>query len=171
MFDKIGDPEVTSKVAVAAASIPAASYVVPMWGGATLAAFGMAALGAFMSYAWTPPEKSRRMLIFKSMSVTLFSVALVVVMPDLMDIHIRPESQPPMAFIIATFGRSIMPALKKAAPAIASGIAAMFGRGASGYDGGYPNQDYDDEVHDDLSEDLHRKKRKRNSTNEPPGGY
>lgn len=168
MWDRM-DPEVASKVAIAAASIPTSAYVVPVWG-ATLGSFGLAALGSFMSYAWTPPEKSRGSLIFKSFSVTCFSVALVVVMPYFLDIHLPPEAQPAMAFIIATFGRSIMPALKKAAPTIAAGIAAAFGRGASGYNSGSSYEDQDDTLEDE-DRPTRRKNPGHKATNDPPEGY
>lgn len=163
MWEKLLDPEgLVSKSALATVSVPVASYVVPMWG-APLSSFGLAALGAFMSYAWNKPEASRKMLLFKSISVTLFSVSLVVVMPDILGWDLQPESQPPLAFIVATFGRQIIVGLRKAAPIASEAIAGIFGNR-----GRYQaSDDYGDhlEDRDDINSDRPRK------TNEPPEGY
>lgn len=178
MWNPMADPEVVTKATLAAASVPAANYVVPMWG-APLSAFGLAALGSIFSYAWTPPEKSKRVFFFKLVSVTLFSVALVVVMPDILGWNLSPESQPPMAFIVATFGRWIIPALKKVAPTMANAVAGMFGNR-----GGYSGSDYDSSSGMDYPEESeyqdpdypHRRKKPRSKstdkpTDQPPEGY
>lgn len=174
MWNPMADPEVVTKATLAAASVPAAHYVVPMWG-VPLSAFGLAALGSILSYTWTPPEKSKRVFFFKLVSVTLFSVALVVVMPDILGWSLRPESQPPMAFIVATFGRWIIPALKKAAPAAANAVAGMFGNrgGYSGSDYGPPNgMDYPEESEYQDPDYPHRRRKPRTKpTDQPPEGY
>lgn len=163
MWEKLLEPDgLVSKSVLAAASVPVASYVVPMWG-APLSSFGLAALGSFMSYAWNKPEDSRKMLVFKSISVTLFSVSLVVVMPDILGWDLRPESQPPLAFIVATFGRQIIMGLRKAAPIASEAIAGIFGNR-----GNYrSSEDYGDrpDDRDEIKPDGPRK------TNEPPEGY
>lgn len=150
---------VSLKVVAAAATIPATGYMVPMWG-VSASTFGLAAIGAAMAYAWDAPEADRRVVIFKTVSVTLFAVACVVVLPDLAGWDLVPRSEPPLAFIIATFGRHIIPALRKAAPAIGQGIAGMFTK-RDNY-GGFndappPSRDYEDDP--------------RRDDKNPPGGY
>lgn len=165
MFDRLPDPDTGAKLVTAAASVPLTQYVVPMWG-APISAFGLAALGAFMAYGWEEPERSKRVLIFKSLSVTCFSVAIVMVMPDVFGVQLSPEAQPPMAFIIATFGKSIILALRRASPIAARAIAGMFGARASGYD----RYDRYDENEDDVQDESPNRKKSR-KTNEPPEGY
>lgn len=162
MLERLLDPDgVAYKSALATASVPVANYVVPMWG-APLSAFGLAALGAFMSYAWNKPEASRKMLVFKSISVTLFAVSLVVVMPDVLGWDLRPESQPPMAFIFATFGRQIIIGLRKAAPIASEAIAGIFGnRGFKARDDYNEYEDYSDP----------KPKNRPSNDDQPPEGY
>lgn len=126
--------------AASALSVPVAGYVVPMWG-TSLSSFGLAALGAIMSYAWDKPERDRRVLIFKTLSITLFSVALVVVLPGLAGWTLEPRAEPPLAFILALFGRHIIMGIRHAAPAIGRGIVGIFTKrdNYSGYD--YGNDD------------------------------
>lgn len=161
MLERLLDPDgVAYKSALAAASVPVANYVVPMWG-APLSAFGLAALGAFMSYAWNKPEASRKMLVFKSLSVTLFAVSLVVVMPDVLGWDLRPESQPPLAFIFATFGRQIIIGLRKAAPIASEAIAGIFG-----------HREFRSRSDYDLEDSSDKKPKNRPSNDDqPPEGY
>lgn len=129
------------KLAAVAATVPTSAYIVPAFGVGpyTLA---LAGIGAAMSYGWDPKREENGMgLIAKWLVVSLFSVALVVVLPDLADWGLDPRSEPPLAFIFALYGRRIMPALKSAIPAMGRGIASMFSsRGGSnaGYDDNFP---------------------------------
>ena len=129
------------KLAAVAASVPTSAYIVPAFGVGpyTLA---LAGIGAAMSYAWDPKREENGMgLIAKWFVVSLFSVALVVVLPDLADWQLDPRSEPPLAFIFSLYGRRIMPALKSAIPAMGRGIAGMFssrGGGSTGYDEPFP---------------------------------
>ena len=148
--------------AAAPAAVAASNYIVPMWGTGP-SSFVLAAIGAVMSYAWDKREDNGFGLIFKTMSVTCFSVACVVVLPDLAGWDLRPTSEPPLAFILALFGRHIIPALRRAAPSIAKGIAGMFSsRGGGGYD------DYQDFPKDPGPP----RERERDIPRDPPsGGY
>lgn len=128
------------KLVAIAAALPATAYIVPMWG-TTPSSFVLAAIGSVMSYAWDKREDNGFGLVFKTMSVTLFSVACVVVLPDLAGWELRPASEPPLAFILALFGRHIIPALRNAAPSIARGIAGMFTRSGGGFDDYEPPKD------------------------------
>lgn len=132
-----------TKVVATAVVVPAAGYVVPMWG-TSVSSFGLAAIGAVMSYAWDKPEADRRVLLFKTLSVTLFSVAAVVALPDLAGWELMPRTEPPLAFIIALFGRHIIPAIRQAAPAIGRAIAGMFSKrdNYSNYSNYGDHQDY-----------------------------
>lgn len=159
---------IAAKAAVGSAvAVPVAEYVVPMWG-TTPASFVLAAIGAVMSYAWDKREDTGFGLVFKTMSVTLFSVACVVVLPDLGGWDLMEKSEPPLAFILALFGRHIIPALRKAVPTIARGIAGMFGgRNNSGGDYGGNYQDFPT----DPGPPRHRE---RDVPRDPPtdqGGY
>jgi len=103
------------------ATLPAAAYMVPMWG-TTPSTFVLSGIGAGMSYAWDKREDNGFGLLFKAVSVTLFSVACVVVLPDLFGWELQQRAEPPLGFILALFGRHIIPALRHAAPNFARGI-------------------------------------------------
>lgn len=129
--------------ATAAATVPASVYMVPGWS-TTPYTFVLAGIGAAMSYAWDPKREENGMgLVARLVVVTLFSVALVVVLPDLAKWDLAPTSGPPLAFILALYGRRIMPALKSAIPAMGRGIAGMFSSrsGGAGYDEPFPPPD------------------------------
>lgn len=111
--------------AATAAVVPASTYIIPMWG-TTPAAFILAGIGAAMSYGWERKlEDTGIHLLVKATIVTLFSVALVVVVPDLANITLSERSEPSLAFIFALYGRQIIPALRSAVPTIGRGLAAM----------------------------------------------
>lgn len=168
-----GAMKVIVALTTTAAALPASEYVVPMWG-ASISAFGLAAIGSVMSYAWGKPEGTRALLFFKSLSVTLFSVALVVVGPDLFGWELKPESQPPLAFIIATFGRWLIPAMKRAVPAMAQGLATMFSKSVNSWD--EPGQYREDARYDaqnpyESSDPRRRKSNQPTNEDNPDGGY
>ena len=144
--------------ATVAATVPATAYIVPGWS-TTPYTFVLAGIGAAMSYAWDPKREENGMgLVAKWLVVTLFSVALVVVLPDIAKWDLAPTSAPPLAFILALYGRRIMPALKNAIPMLGRGIASMFSsRGGGG--GSY----MDEPPMDDPRTDPARKGR-----DEPP---
>ena len=125
--------------ATAVVTVPAPTYMVPGWG-TTPYTFILAGIGAAMSYAWDPKREENGIgLVGKWVVVTLFSVALVVVLPDLADWDLEPKSEPALAFLLALYGRRIMPALKNAIPAMGRGIANMLSsRGGGGGYGDYP---------------------------------
>lgn len=158
---------VAAKAAVGSAVVvPVSTYVVPMWG-TTPASFVLAGIGAVMSYAWDKREDSGLGLVFKTLSVTLFSVACVVVLPDLGGWNLMEKSEPPLAFILALFGRHIIPALRKAVPTIARGIAGMFGpRNGGDYGAGGDYQDF-------PTDPGPPRYRERDEPKDPPsaGGY
>lgn len=136
--------------AVIVASVPAANYIVPMWGIGP-ASFVLGGVGAVMSYVWEIGEKKGKVrdtalvLIVKSLLVTLFSVALVVVVPDLFDWDLLPRSEPPLTFIVALYGRHIYPALQNAIPNIVRGLGNALGSRSGGEGGSYyspPDQEF-----------------------------
>lgn len=126
------------KLSAAAVSVPASAYVVPAFGTSPYV-FVLAGIGSVMSYGWDPEREANGMaLLMKSTIVMLFSVALVVVLPDLADWNMDPRSEPPLAFILALYGRRIMSALKDGIPAMGRGIANML---SSRSGGGMPYMD------------------------------
>lgn len=150
--------------AVAAASIPAANYVVPMWGTGP-ASFVLGAIGAAMSYGWDKKREDTGLsLVVKSVLVTLFAVALVVVVPDLFNWNLMPRSEPPLTFIIALYGRHIYPALRSAIPNIVRGLGNALGTRSGG--NGYDN-------YQDFPQDPGPPRRRERDPEEPPseGGY
>lgn len=120
------------KASAVAATVPVSTYVVPAWG-TTPYVFVLAGIGSVMSYGWDPKREPNAMaLVIRSTIVMLFSVALVVVLPDLAGWNLDPRSEPPLSFIIALYGRRIMAALKDGIPAMGRGIANMLSSRAGG---------------------------------------
>lgn len=126
------------KLSAAAASVPVSTYMIPAWG-TTPYTFVLAGIGSVMSYGWDPKREPNAMsLVIKSTIVMFFSVALVVVLPDVANWDIKSTTQPPLAFILALYGRRIMSALKDGIPAMGRGIAGMLSsRNGGGYGGDY----------------------------------
>lgn len=155
---------------VSIAALPISGYVISAWGTGP-ASFVLGAVGAAMSYGWEKHREDTGLsLIVKVALVTMFSVALVVVVPDLFDWNLLPKSEPPLAFLIALYGRHIYPALRSALPNIVRGLGTALGTKSSGEGGSY-YQPPDQEFPQDPGPAGPRE-RDCNGRDEPPtGGY
>lgn len=133
----------TLKIATAVASpivVAASEYLVPMWGTGPYTFF-LAALGSAMSYVWDAREDHGILLIIKTVCLTLFCVALVVVLPDVVGLNLQPKTEPPLAFILSLYGRHIYAAFRHAAPNLGKAISKGL---ANAFRGGRSHDDYND---------------------------
>lgn len=91
---------------------------------APITVVGMAAAGAVMSFAFGPPEASRKKLFFVALAATFIGTCAVTVLPAAFGLAwVTPIVVPPLAFFLAFLTRYVVPLVLKLLPALGARYA------------------------------------------------